>query len=209
MTHTPLTPPKTVPNAYHPGSREVQDRLDTRRLADRMRHSVAFSEDDRAVIERCCVFFLATADAEGQPDVSYKGGLPGFVRITGPDTLAFPDYDGNGQFRSLGNILVNPRIGLIFMDFQGQRRKRVKGEASLHFDDPLLAEYPGAQVIVRVQAAEIFGNCSRYIHKMEVVEHSSAVPRAQYTPPVPEWKLSEEYRDVLPRKEATDGHAPA
>jgi hypothetical protein len=90
---------------------------------------------------------------------------------------------------------------MIFMDFQEQRRKRVKGEASLHVDDPLLAEFPGAQVIVRVQATEIFGNCPRYIHKLELVEHSIYGPRPKQTPPVPEWKLSEQYRDVLPRRD--------
>lgn len=201
MTRTPRTPPGSVPNEYHAGSRQLQSQFDSRRLADRMGHSLAFSDDDRAFIERCCLFFLATADADGQPDVSYKGGLPGFVRVTGEDTLAFPDYDGNGQFRSLGNIQVNPRVGMIFMDFQEQRRKRVKGEASLHVDDPLLAEFPGAQVIVRVQATEIFGNCPRYIHKLELVEHSVYVPRPEQTPPVPEWKLSEQYRDVLPHRD--------
>jgi predicted pyridoxine 5'-phosphate oxidase superfamily flavin-nucleotide-binding protein len=196
------TVPERVPNEYHAGSRLVQDRLGSRQLADRMRHTLAFSDDDRAIIEQCCLFFLATADAEGQPDVSYKGGLPGFVRVTGDDTLAFPDYDGNGQFRSLGNIHVNPRVGIIFLDFQNPRRKRIKGEATVHFDDPLLAEYPGAQAIVRVRATEIFGNCPRYIHRMEIVEHSAYAPRPDYTPPVPAWKLSEEYRDVLPRSGA-------
>jgi uncharacterized protein len=210
MTPTPRTEPDRVPNEYHAGHRQVQDQFGSRRLADRMRHSLAFSEDDRVFIERCCLFFLATADAEGQPDVSYKGGLPGFVRVTGESTLAFPDYDGNGQFRSLGNILVNPRVGMIFMDFQEQRRKRVKGEASVHFDDPLLAAYPGAQAIIRVQATEIFGNCPRYIHKMELVEHSLHVPRADHTPPVPSWKLSEQYRDVLPQRDTrASSEAPA
>ena len=193
------TAPESVPNEYHAGSRLVQDRLGSRRLADRMRHTLAFSADDRAFVEQCCLFFLATADAEGQPDVSYKGGLPGFVRVTGDATLAFPDCDGNGQFRSLGNIHVNPRVGIIFPDFQKQQRKRVKGEASVHFDDPLLAEYPGAQAIVRVRATEIFTNCPRYIHKMEIVEHSVYAPRPDYTPPEPAWKSSEEYRDVIPQ----------
>ncbi len=200
MTRTPQTPPAMMPNEYHTGSRQLQDQFDSRRLADRMGHSPAFSDDDRAFVERCCLFFLATADADGQPDVSYKGGMPGFVRVTGRDTLAFPDYDGNGQFRSLGNILVNPRVGMIFMDFQEQRRKRVKGEASVHVDDPLLAQFPGAQVIVRVHVTEIFGNCPRYIHKLDLVEHSVFAPRPEHTPPVPEWKSHEQYRDVLPRR---------
>lgn len=201
MTLPLPTAPEKVPNDYHEGNRAVQDRLDSRRLADRMRHAVVFSADDRAFIERCCVLFLATADAAGQPDVSYKGGLPGFVRVTGEDALAFPDYDGNGQFRSLGNLVANPRVGLILMNFQEQRRKRVKGVASVHFDDPLLAEYPGALALVRVRATEIFGNCPRYIHKMDLVEHSAYVPRAERVAPVPGWK--ERYRGVLPRRDPT------
>ena len=199
MTSAPLTPPTWMPNAYHEGSRQMQDRHDSRRLADRMRHAQTFSEEDRAFIEQCIMFFLATADADGQPDVSYKGGLPGFVRVIDERTLAFPDYDGNGQFRSLGNILVNPRVGMIFVDFQGQQRKRVKGVASVHFDDPLLAEFPGAQAVVRVRATEVFGNCPRYIHKLEIIEHSVYAPRPEHTPPEPDWKRSEQYRDVLPR----------
>ena len=202
MTDTLPATPARVPNEYHEGSRQLQDRFDSRRLADRSGHTLAFSEEDRDLIEQCCLFFLATADAEGRPDVSYKGGLPGFVRITGEDTLAFPDYDGNGQFRSLGNLLVNPYVGLIFVDFQGQRRKRVKGEATVHLDDPLLSEFPGAQAIVRVRATEIFRNCPRYIHKMELLEHSVYAPQAGYTPPEPDWKLRLEDRDVLPQRGA-------
>jgi uncharacterized protein len=199
VTSAPLREPTRTPNVYHAGNRQVQDRQGSRRLADRMRHTQTFSEDDRAFIGQCVTFFLATADAEGQPDVSYKGGLPGFVRVIDEHTLAFPDYDGNGQFRSLGNILVNPRVGIVFMDFQGQRRKRVKGEASVHFDDPLLAEFPGAQAIVRVRPTEVFSNCPRYIHRMEIVEHSVYAPRPEHRPPEPDWKRSEQYRDVLPR----------
>lgn len=123
------------------------------------------------------------------------------MRVTGADTLVFPDYDGNGQYRSLGNIVANPRVGLIFMDFQAQRRKRVKGIASVHFDDPLITEYPGALALIRVRATEIFGNCPRYIHKMDLGEHSAYVPRAERVAPVPGWK--ERYKDMLPRRDPT------
>src|SRR5260221_649481 len=68
----------------------------------------AFTDDDRFLIESRPFFFRATADADGRPDCSHKGGLPGFVRVVEPDTLAFPDYDGNGMFKSLGNVLANP-----------------------------------------------------------------------------------------------------
>ncbi|MFN8526804.1 MAG: pyridoxamine 5'-phosphate oxidase family protein [Chloroflexota bacterium] len=192
--------PHPIQNTYHPGSRAIQDRLDSRRLADRMTHTLAFSDEDREFIQRCFIFFLATADADGRPDVSYKGGLPGFVRVTGPAALAFPDYDGNGQFRSLGNITVNPHVGLIFMDFQAQRRKRVKGQATVHFEDPLLAEFPGAQAIIRVHASEIFGNCPRYIHKLALVQHSAHAPGSGRVPPEAEWKNHPQFKEVLPRR---------
>src|ERR1700675_1201285 len=98
---------------YHSGNRDLQDRFDSRALADRLVEKVnrsQFSDDDKALIESAPFFFLATADAQGRPDCSYKGGLPGFVRVTGPSELAFPDYDGTGMFKSLGNLLVNPEI---------------------------------------------------------------------------------------------------
>lgn len=207
MTLTVTRTPQKLPNDYHEGNRTVQDRLDSRRLADRMGHRAIFNADDRAFVEQCCLFFVATADAQGHPDVSYKGGLPGFVRVTDEAAVAFPDYDGNGQYRSLGNILVNPHVGIVFMDFQHQRRLRMKGIATLHFEDPLLAEYPGALAIVRVQASEIFGNCARYIHKMELVEHSAYVPRADCVAPVPGWKNA--HQDALPRRDpAVYGQLP-
>ena len=145
--------------AYHAGMRQLQDRFDTRRLADRLDERLgrtAFTDEDRAFIESRPLFFLATADAEGRPDCSYKGGAPGFVRVTAADELAFPSYDGNGMFRSLGNILVNPAVALLFIDFEPPNRLRVNGAARVVDDDPLLASLPGAQFIVRVRARGSF-----------------------------------------------------
>jgi hypothetical protein len=186
---------------YHQGNRQLQDQFDSRRIADRLQQVTLherFSEGDREFVARCTMFFLATADAEGQPDVSYKGGMPGFVRIVDEQTLAFPDYDGNGMFKSLGNILVNPKVGLLFIDFEQPNRMRVSGTASVSADDPLLPEFPGAQLIVRVQAERIFPNCPRYIHRMELVERSVYAPRPGYEPPEPEWKRMDVFRDALP-----------
>jgi predicted pyridoxine 5'-phosphate oxidase superfamily flavin-nucleotide-binding protein len=186
---------------YHGGSRQLQDRFDTRRLADRLVEVIAhtaFTDADRAFIESRPMFFLATADSEGRPDCSYKGGRPGFVRVAEPGTLAFPSYDGNGMFKSLGNILVNPYVGMLFIDFESPKRLRVNGRASVHEDDALLAEFVGAQVIVRVRAEAIFPNCPRYVHKMQAVEESPYAPCEGYTPPVPEWKTRPVFREVLP-----------
>jgi predicted pyridoxine 5'-phosphate oxidase superfamily flavin-nucleotide-binding protein len=191
--------------AYHDGMRALQDRFDSRRLADRLDERLgrtAFTPDDRTFIESRAMFFLATADAAGAPDCSYKGGDAGFVRITADDELAFPSWDGNGMFRSLGNVNVNPAVGLLFIDFDSPRRLRVNGAASLHFDDPLMAVFTGAQLVVRVRAERIFPNCPRYIHRQACVEPSPYVPRPGTTPPEPKWKQFDAFRDVLPRRGA-------
>jgi predicted pyridoxine 5'-phosphate oxidase superfamily flavin-nucleotide-binding protein len=186
---------------YHDGSRRLQDRFETRRLADRLVEVIAhgtFTDADRTFIESRPMFFLATADAAGHPDCSYKGGRPGFVRVIDARTLAFPSYDGNGMFKSLGNVLVNPRVGLLFIDFETPRRLRVNGRASVHEDDALREQFVGAQVIVRVEAEAIFPNCPRYIHAMRMVEESPYAPCEGHTPPVPEWKTRPVFREVLP-----------
>jgi uncharacterized protein len=189
-------------DTYHPGMRQLQDRFDTRRLADRLDEKLgrsAFTADDRAFIESRSLFFLATADAQGCPDCSYKGGDPGFVRVTADNELAFPSYDGNGMFRSLGNVLVNSAVALLFVDFEKPNRLRVNGRASIVTDDDLLAAFAGAQLVVRVRAERIFPNCPRYIHRTATVEPSPYVPREGCTPPAPKWKRMEMFADVLPR----------
>jgi uncharacterized protein len=186
---------------YNDGSRRLQDRFDTTRLADRIEERIVhdrIDDDDRAFIEARDMFFLATADEHGQPQCSYKGGDPGFLCVVDEHTLAFPSYDGNGMFKSLGNVIVNPHVGLLFIDFESPRRLRVNGRASVRQDDPLLADFVGAQLVVRVHADAIFPNCPRYIHKMQMVEESPYAPREGHTPPVPEWKQRPDFRDVLP-----------
>jgi len=193
---------------YHEGNRELQDQFDSRRIANRLEDVTLhdrFTDDECAFVEEAAMFFLATADAAGQPDVSYKGGLPGFIRIVDEETLAFPDYDGNGMFKSLGNIRVNPRVGLLFIDFEHPSRMRVNGTASVSDDDPLLAEFPGAQLIVRVRAERIFPNCPRYIHRMQLVKHSVYAPAPEYEPPEPAWKQMDVFRDALPHPQQMDG----
>jgi uncharacterized protein len=187
---------------YHEGARRLQDRFDSRRLADRLVEKLwrtAFTAEDKAFIEASRMFFFATADAAGQPDCSYKGGLPGFVRVTGSSELSFPSYDGNGMFRSLGNLLANPRVGLLFIDFEQPRRLRVNGHASL-VDH--VSGFEGAQLVVRITADAIFPNCPRYIHRYRLVETSVYAPRPGYKPPEPGWKKN--FSDVLPHSRKGD-----
>ena len=182
---------------YHDGARALQDRFDTRRLADRLAERLwrtAFTPEDKAFVESRPMFFLATADAHGRPDCSYKGGLPGFVRVTGASELSFPSYDGNGMFRSLGNIRVNPNVGLLFLDFEQPSRLRVNGRAGITND---VSGFEGAQLVVRIDAEAIFPNCPHYIHRMQLVETSVYAPRPGYQPPEPGWK--KHFKDVLPR----------
>lgn len=194
---------------YHDGSRSLQDAFQSRRIADRLEQvttRTAFTPSDAAFIEGAMLFFLATADAEGRPDVSHKGGPPGFVRVTGPSELAFPDYDGNGMFKSLGNITVNPHVGLLFIDFERPRRLRVNGTASVSRDDPLIKTTVGAQMIVRVSAQAIFPNCPRYIPTMKVVEPSIYAPKPGEAPVEPAWKSAPEFADAVhPRQKTGTG----
>ena len=186
---------------YHDGNRRLQDQFDSRRLADRLEEVKVrdhVDDGDRAFIESLDMFFLATADAEGRPNCSYKGGDPGFVRVLEPREIAFPGYDGNGMFVSFGNALVNPEVGMLFIDFQRRRRLRLNGRASVALDDPLMESWPGARQVVRVAVREVFPNCPRYIHRMELVERSRYVPEAGTEPLVPEWKTRKWAVDVLP-----------
>ena len=186
---------------FHDGSRSLQDRFDTRALADRIDDllvSDAISAGDQAFIEARDMFFLATADGEGRPTCSYKGGEPGFVRVLDPRTLVFPSYDGNGMYLSAGNVLVHPEVGLLFIDFEQGHRMRLEGTASIDLDDPLRDDYPEAQFVVRVRARAVYPNCPRYIHRYQLVKRSRFVPRTDCVTPVPQWKRSEWAADALP-----------
>lgn len=202
---------KREPEFFHDGMRRLQDEFGTRRIADRLADTRLLStfsnEEGRKLIERSRFFFLATVDADGWPECSYKGGAAGFVQIVDDRTLAFPAYDGNGMYRSLGNVLVNPRVAMLFIDFETDnriKRLRVNGAATARTDDPLLDGYPGAHMVVRVAATHIFPNCPRYIPKMQLVEESPFVPAADQQPPIPAWKRNPELRPYLP---APDQHA--
>jgi predicted pyridoxine 5'-phosphate oxidase superfamily flavin-nucleotide-binding protein len=185
---------------FHDGSRSLQEQFDTTRLADRVGELVhdRIDKNDRAFIERMDMFFIATVDEQGHANCSYKGGEPGFIRVVDERTIAFPNYDGNGMYLSMGNILKTNQVGLLFIDFERRHRMRLNGEATIDASDPLMAEYPEAQFIVRVKAREIFPNCPRYIHQMKLVQRSRFVPKSECETPVPAWKTGEWAKDDLP-----------
>ena len=187
---------------YGPGPRALQDDFDTRRLADRLVDiTVNDMIDDRArsFIEAASYFYLATVDHDGFPDVSYKGGRPGFVRVVNDTTLQFPSYDGNGMFRSLGNIVDSGRVALLFIR-QNDRpgRVRIHGTAKVQTDPALVSTFAGAEAVVEVSVGRAFVNCPRYVHDLAAGELSPHAPAPGYEPPQPEWKQWPEFADVVP-----------
>lgn len=192
---------------YHDGQRRLQDVFDSRRIADRL-DQVTYARElgdlHRAFIERSEMFFLATTGPDGQPDCSFKGGRPGFVRVLSARELAWPDYDGNGQFRSLGNLLLNPRAGLLFVDWDRPARLRVNGVASVSTDDVLRTAWEGAQQVVRLAVQQVFPNCPRYLPRMQTLEVSPYTPGLTHDPPRPGWKDDPRFRDALPAKDLAE-----
>lgn len=180
--------------------RALQDRFDSRRMADRIEQigvKLELGPMEQAFIEARDMFFLSSVDHRGRPTVSYKGGDPGFVRVLDPGTLAFPSYDGNGMFYSTGNLSANPAVGLLFIDFERPHRIRVQGTASVSADDPLLASWKDAELVVRVTISELWQNCPRYVHRYEKVKPSRYVPREEVATPLCEWKRIDGMQDVL------------
>lgn len=191
---------------FHAGNRSLQDEFDSRRVADKLesRARTAFNDEDADFIKSASYFFLATADAEGRPDCSFKGGPMGFVQVTGPADLAYPDYDGNGMFKSLGNARANPHVGLLFIAMHGTpRRLRVNGIATVSRVDPLMATTVGAQLIVRVAVKMIFPNCPRYVPQMQLEAPSPYLPQAGQAPLEPAWKSFEAFADVVHPRQKT------
>ena len=189
---------------FHEGHRALQDRFDGRRVADALekhRRLAAFGAEHVAMIEEARFFFLATAHGDSV-DCSFKGGPPGFVRVTGPASLEWPDFDGNSMYRSLGNILGSPNVGLLFIRFGGRSdRLRVNGRAEILYDHPRLAEHKGAKMMVRLQAREIFPNCPRYIPDLTAGTASVYLPDADGPGAKPAWKERDYIGPILPGRD--------
>lgn len=189
---------------YGPVHRALQERFDTRRLADNVEARLVRSEipaEHKTFIESRDMFFLSTIDHAGRPTVSYKGGDPGFVRVLDPKTVAFPCYDGNGMYYSMGNLIGNAQVGMLFINFEKPHRLRLQGMASVDEHDPLLADYAEAQLVVRVTVTEIFRNCPRYVHRYRKSEASEFVPRAACETPLAPWKRVDDVQAILPAQD--------
>jgi hypothetical protein len=105
------------------------------------------------------------------------------------------------MFKSLGNVRASGKVGLLFLDFESPKRIRVNGTATISDNDPLLEQVVGAQLIVRVTPQQIFPNCPRYIHRMQLMESSMYVPQAGVDAPIPKWKTYPQFNEVLPLKD--------
>jgi Predicted flavin-nucleotide-binding protein structurally related to pyridoxine 5''-phosphate oxidase len=189
---------------YADTHRRLQDRFETRRLADRLEEIIVREDIDEqaaAFIASRNMVFLSTITPDGMPTVSYKGGAPGFVRIVDATTLALPSYDGNGMYYSMGNLAERPEVGLLFIDFETPHRLRVHGRATIDPADPLLAEMPGAELVARIAITKLWINCPRYIHRFERKATSRNVPAADCTAPLAEWKRIDVVQDVLPDRD--------
>jgi predicted pyridoxine 5'-phosphate oxidase superfamily flavin-nucleotide-binding protein len=191
---------------FHQGNRDLQQQFGSTALADRLVERLRrseFNDEDRDFIHSVEFFFLATAAPDGQPDCSFKGGAPGFVRIVQPDLLVWPDYDGNGMFKSLGNIKRNPLVGLLFIRMGATpKRLRVNGRAEVVLEDPLMREFTGAQGLIRVTPIDIFPNCPRYIPDLATGTPSPYVPRGDQAPLEPGWKSNPAWKEVVPPRKA-------
>ncbi|HMB95694.1 MAG TPA: pyridoxamine 5'-phosphate oxidase family protein [Tepidisphaeraceae bacterium] len=189
---------------YHDGQRKLQQEFDTQQLADKLEEKLVkdfLNPKQKAFIESADMFFLATADEKGHPTCTYRGGDPGFVRALDDHTIAVPNYDGNGMYFSWGNVLKNPSIGMLFIDFMKGWRLRIHGNATISRDDPLMGDFPEAQFIVRIHTREVFGNCPRYIHKYQLVERCGFVPHADRVTPIPDWKKQPDFQKVLAKND--------
>lgn len=191
---------------YGEQHRAMQESFDSKKLADRVNEGIvasAIADEHKGFIETRDMFFLSTVDHRGYPTCSYKGGNPGFVKVVDGKTLAFPSYNGNGMFLSMGNIAASQKVGMLFIDFETPHRMRVHGTATVSRDDPLMGEFHGAELVVRVTVTEIFVNCPRYVHKYQRVATSKYVPQIECPTPAPQWKRIDVIQDALPERDKT------
>ncbi|MEJ2863766.1 pyridoxamine 5'-phosphate oxidase family protein [Actinomycetospora flava] len=119
----------------------------------RGRRGDGLDAQDTALIGRADTFFLGTVHPERGADASHKGGPAGFVRVEDERTLWWPDYAGNNMFNSLGNLVVDPAVALLFVDFTTGATLQLSGTARLDWHtDPDVEGGTGRRVVVRVDA---------------------------------------------------------
>jgi len=133
----------------------------SRDAARESRRAASLDAADRALIERSDTYFIATRSAlandaasEGV-DVSHRGGLPGFVCVDDERTFVAPDYRGNLFFNTLGNLAMDPRAGLIFIDFERGDLLYVAAHAEIVWVGTAMEAFPGAERLVRFTVKDV------------------------------------------------------
>ena len=172
---------RKLTDIFHPGELDAQGRYNPRTAwseravtaVDHM-YKQAIDEETAFFVEARQFFFIATADNSGNCDCSFRGTEQDesgekqpAVFVENPKTIVFPDYNGNTMYNSLGNIIVNPHIGMLFLDFPATSRLRVNGSAEI-IEDPnaYRHKWSTAKRYVRVSVEQVFWNCSKRIPKL-------------------------------------------
>jgi predicted pyridoxine 5'-phosphate oxidase superfamily flavin-nucleotide-binding protein len=149
------------------GSRSTYSRLENGPLSNNQ-----LGPEEIAFIEAQDSFFLASLNESGWPYIQHRGGPPGFLKVLGNNRLGFPDFKGNRQYLSFGNMLKNPRVSLFLIDYPARARLKIFGHAKLVEGDNLpealrkIENDPGATTIERgfiVQVEAFHWNCPKYI----------------------------------------------
>jgi hypothetical protein len=152
---------------FHAGEIAAQHRWRTTAMWDKARRArLLLHEIPERFQQRVAdspFFFLATSNREGACDCSFKGGGPGIIKILDARQLVFPDFDGNGAFMSIGNLLENPRVGLLFIDFSDGGRLRVNGVASIHETGQFKDLFPDHPRAIHVSIEQVIPNCAAHV----------------------------------------------
>ncbi len=129
-------------------SRSFSTETATPMHASTVRHGDWLRSEQQEWIARSDTFFIASVHPVGGADASHRGGNPGFIHVLDGKTLAFPDYAGNNMFNTLGNIAVNPHVGLLFIDFENGNTLQITGNARILWDAEHARLFPGAQRVI-------------------------------------------------------------
>lgn len=194
---------RSMSSFYDDHHRALQDEFQSRALADRLEAGIVkdtLDDDARSFIGRMPYCFLSTLSESGYPSTSYKGGAPGFVKVQHNKHLLLPCFDGNGMWRSAGNVAGQSKVGLLFIDFESPQRLRIEGTATLTRDPAITRLWPEVAVAMNISVDAAWVNCPRYIPTMQQVAASTDAPEFDRVTPEPDWKSHEALADVVPSR---------
>jgi hypothetical protein len=138
--------------------------------------AAALSEEFQQWIGKADTFFLASFHPLGGADASHRGGFPGFVQVVDERTIIWPDYNGNGMFNTLGNIIENPNAGLLFLDFEQGETLQLSGTADIIWDEERAALFPGAERIVEFKIRKVIKTENATALRWKFVDYSPDNP---------------------------------